>query len=330
MAFNFKQGTYTGNGSTTQAVTGVGFTPKVVIIFAAGESGSGDHPNSFFKTTDMPSGTTTIAQNIGNNGRQSGDINSIDADGFTVAGGSKNDNTVVYGYVAFGGSEVATGTYTGNATDNRAFTGLGFSPGMVWIGIGNHYAMYKTSAMSGEVTQRGLGNIADTATNDIQSLDADGFTIGSSVFVNNSGDTAYWWAIKNDTSFFKAGSYTGNGSDARAITGVGFAPQLVFVKNVGGVQGGAKTTSLAGDATYCMLSGAPATNRIESLDADGFTIGTDSVVNTNTTGYYYFAVKSGASVSAIKTSNGNTIATVKTYDAVANASVKTWNTVPNV
>ena len=34
---------------------------------------------------------------------------------------------------AFPGTRVATGTYTGNATDNRSITGVGFSPNVVIV-----------------------------------------------------------------------------------------------------------------------------------------------------------------------------------------------------
>jgi len=104
-----KTGTYTGDGSTSHAITGVGFTPKLVMIW--------EHKTSAAYTTS----TTRIAGMYGDlsfrhffedegtdnpHGLSSNKIISLDADGFTVDdGGADNDpntNNTVYDYIAFG------------------------------------------------------------------------------------------------------------------------------------------------------------------------------------------------------------------------------------
>ncbi len=89
---------------------------------------------------------------------------------------------------------------------------------------------------------------------------------------------------------YVCGRYTGNGGASKSITGVGFSPSCVLVKGA--------TTQTAWFATSTMTAGyaklttgtaAPATGYINSLDADGFTVG--SSANSNTSGVvYYFVV----------------------------------------
>ena len=74
-----------------------------------------------------------------------------------------------------------------------------------------------------------------------------------------------------------SGSYTGTGVDNRAITGVGFQPDVVIVKsddNSGVAE--IRTSTMAGDNTKPMTGNTALTaNLIQSLTSDGFTLGTD-------------------------------------------------------
>jgi hypothetical protein len=81
-------GTYTGDGATGpgQAITGLGFQPKMVRVY---ESVSGDNNAVFVIETsdtiilDDPAGQGIV---ISNGKTQAGSITSLDADGFTVDG----------------------------------------------------------------------------------------------------------------------------------------------------------------------------------------------------------------------------------------------------
>ncbi len=96
----FAYGNYTGNGSATRAITGLGFQPTVLIVSPRigvnlfikdandGANTSFTHSGQWY-TTDM--------------------IISLDADGFTVGDGTGfgdgnrlNINSTVYRYIAFG------------------------------------------------------------------------------------------------------------------------------------------------------------------------------------------------------------------------------------
>ena len=284
MALSVKAGTYTGNGSDPQTISGVGFQPKVVIVFAT--SGGADQQAACFKTTDMATGASGLTSNMGENGQQTlGLIDSFNSDGFTVRE-RKNTNAVVYQYLALGGTDCVTGTYTGNATDNRSISGIGFRPKWLVIQGGTNHSHHKSTATGNATDSAQLLTAVADGSNTIQALEADGFQVGSAAAANQDAVVFYYFAIQeaNVTS----GTYTGNATDDRSITGVGFDPVAVIVKQTSSQQGRGYSGN-TGDSSNFMRSAAPAANGIQSLIADGFTIGTDATVNANTATYFWVA-----------------------------------------
>lgn len=77
---------------------------------------------------------------------------------------------------------MAMGTYTGNGVNNRSITGLGFSPDWVLIyipdGSESHRPVFKGRNFSGTRSRNFVDS--DLHTDQILSLDADGFTLGGS------------------------------------------------------------------------------------------------------------------------------------------------------
>lgn len=90
------------------------------------------------------------------------------------------------------------------------------------------------------------------------------------------------------------GTYAGDGSDGRQIAGLGFPPDVVFLKAEDDHKGLVRTSTMSGDATKVLIStGSLEPNRIESLDADGFTVGSDDEVNKSGITYHWVAMKAG-------------------------------------
>ncbi len=93
-----KTGTYTGDGSISQAITGVGFRPKSVEISCGAAAAITDGVSR----TDAYANSVTYARGVATGGT----INSLDADGFTVDDGGgdlfPNKNAMVYFYKALG------------------------------------------------------------------------------------------------------------------------------------------------------------------------------------------------------------------------------------
>jgi hypothetical protein len=96
-----KTGTYVGDGNASQSITGVGFQPKVLIVFS---QAPGSTPDGFL-TTDQDAGWTRLFRASATNYNQTV-ITSLDPDGFTVdltiTPESPNESGVTYTYIALG------------------------------------------------------------------------------------------------------------------------------------------------------------------------------------------------------------------------------------
>lgn len=99
----FATGTYTGDGAATQAVVGVGFQPRVVILYA--RVTGVDTPGI---KTDQDGALSYVLDTSVGWRWQTDNIVSLDADGFTVGDGTPlalnmcNVLARVYTYVCFG------------------------------------------------------------------------------------------------------------------------------------------------------------------------------------------------------------------------------------
>lgn len=101
-------GSYTGDGTTSQGITGVGFEPKYVRIWP--RKTSAELGGDIYETTDtiVDDNASGIAWRIAVSAIESktNAILSLDADGFTVSdqgtNSIPNENAVVYNYMAIG------------------------------------------------------------------------------------------------------------------------------------------------------------------------------------------------------------------------------------
>jgi len=108
--------------------------------------------------------------------------------------------------------------------------------------------------------------------------------------------------INKGSNYFNTVLWTGNGIDNTSITGVGFQPDFVWVKERNGTEYHNLVDVVRGSdkLLFSNVTNAEVTdaNRIESFDSDGFTIGTDSAVNTSSDTYASWNWKAnGAGVS---------------------------------
>lgn len=88
------------------------------------------------------------------------------------------------------------------------------------------------------------------------------------------------------------GSYVGNGSESRSITGFGARPDVVIIKGETKQAGVMRTSTMIGDNAKSLDREEPVRNNlIRSFDADGITVGDDHRVNKNGVSYFYVAFK---------------------------------------
>jgi hypothetical protein len=181
--------------------------------------------------------------------------------------------------------QMSTGSYTGNAVDGRAIT-TGFKPDLVMVKANTaQVGVLRTSTMNGDVSKPMSGATA-LAADRVQSLTATGFTLGRNAQVNSNGPIYQWVAMKSGCGL-KVGSYTGNGGASRAVSGVGFQPEVAFVTSAGANQAMERFAGMT--RSFAFSTGTGATNAITALDSDGFTVGNAGETNTNGTTYHYAA-----------------------------------------
>ncbi|QQS20402.1 hypothetical protein IPL85_03125 [Candidatus Saccharibacteria bacterium] len=290
----FCMGTYTGNGAASRAIT-TGFQPDMVTVKRSTNVGA------HFRTAAMAANrteffTTTAADTAGNY------IASFAATSFTV-GATDNVNGGVYNFFAFrgGAGSFAQGTYSGNATDNQDITGVGFQPDLVVVkNSTSATANNRRSIMSGDKhfgdLSSYLSDVVVDGVNMVQAMQSDGFQVGAGVNVNQTGTTMYWFAFGGapspagtGTFSMAQGSYTGNGA-ARSISAIGFAPDLVIVKDNAANFAVFRIKQMAGDTTaYFASATADFAGGITSLGSDDFSLGTSTVTNTNGNTYHWQA-----------------------------------------
>ena len=138
-------------------------------------------------------------------------------------------------------------------------------------------------------------------------IDTTDTTEGNLRYVNTGDTLAYrsasaWLELvtTSTTGQFVTGSYAGDGAGTKAVTGVGFEPEIVLIlPGANSFDTSIKTSDMA--TTYAKVFSAGsvyADDAIRSLDADGFTVGdgtggvtgTGDNMNDGSTTYFYICI----------------------------------------
>ena len=129
--------------------------------------------------------------------------------------------------------------------------------------------------------------------------------------------------INKHTDYFNTKLYTGNGS-TNAITGVGFQPDWVWIKNRSTTNSHVWTDAVRGASSTIYSNSADAQDssatNIGSFDSDGFTLGSNGGTNGNGNDIVSWNWKAGGSGSA--NSNGTLASTVSVNTAAGFSIVK--------
>ena len=306
---------YTGNNTSTNAITGVGFQPDWTWIKVRNTGDSHRIYDAVRGSTKHISSNATVAEN---NLYQ---LTSFDSDGFTIGSNdlsvNGNYNYTSWNWKANGAgsantdgsisSTVSANTtagfsivkWTGSGADGTIGHGLGVAPKMVivkslanttnWMvyhaSLGNAKEIYLngTSASAASTAWN-----STTPTSSVISLDG-----GSGNGVNASGDyVAYCFAEKK--GFSKFGSYKSNNSTDGVFIYTGFKPAFVLCKvtdtttNDWTLLDSARDTyNVAGKRLYPNLSGTESEVARADFLSNGFKLrGTGSDMN-GPAGYGY-------------------------------------------
>ena len=99
------------------------------------------------------------------------------------------------------------------------------------------------------------------------------------------------------TDFFNTLLWTGDGNNGRSITGVGFQPDMVWVKEKEGTNNHMLSDSVRGANNKVnpntSAANDTATNSLQAFGADGFTAGTNTEINANGNTYVAWNWRAG-------------------------------------
>lgn len=183
--------------------------------------------------------------------------------------------------------------YVGNGT-SQAITGVGFQPDFVMIKSAGGNAYFKTSTMVGTLSKVVAATQPADNTN-ILSLDADGFTVGTGSNVNNLNIDYFYEAFKATPGVLEVGTYTGDGNDDRQIN-VAFQPDYVIIIPENAQDIVQRFGPQTDEKSYSFGTSVYTGNRIQSMNASGFEIGTAWEVNRSGRNYHFVAFKESAMV----------------------------------
>ena len=215
--------------------------------------------------------------------------------------------------------------WTGNVTADRAITfddtDTDMQPDFIWIKnretAKNHIVVDSVRGVTKYLYANGT-EVEGTDATRVTSVQSDGFTIGESTQTNANGEGNVAWCWKESaTSGFDIVTYTGNGTDDTDIShNLSAVPHLIIVKNLGANEDW--------NVYHHKNTSAPETDFLELNDTDAtadaadrwsdevptssvFTIGDNSDVNQDATGFvaYLFSEKQGYSKFGTYTGNGN-------------------------
>ena len=156
-------------------------------------------------------------------------------------------------YISFQPSDYFnTKLYTGNATDDTAITGVGFTPSFLWgknrTDSTNHYLIDAVRGITKNIkSQSSAGEATDTAV--LKSFDSDGFTLGDGSLNQSAKNFVTWnwkangqgssntdgsinttYTSANTTSGFSIVTYTSGGGSGTVGHGLGSVPKVMFYK----------------------------------------------------------------------------------------------------
>ena len=209
--------------------------------------------------------------------------------------------------------------WTGNSTTDRAMTGIGFKPDLLWIkgrNEGTDHELNDAVRGSTKYLNSNDTGVEATEAESVKSFDADGYTLGNANYWNWTAKTFVGWSWKagtttglsggtitptaysiNTTAGFGIYQYDGNSTSGATIAhGLGVAPQMVIVKCLDAAENWTVGHTGFGFTKWMPLdtSGTPTATSViwndTAPDATNITLGNNSLVNTHTTrGYVMYA-----------------------------------------
>ena len=188
--------------------------------------------------------------------------------------------------------------YTGNDTDNRTVSGVGFQPNFLWIKARNnadqHYLQDSVRG-STKVLHSDSDEAEVTRVSAVKSFASDGFVLGQEAQVNRNSGTFASWSWKEEATLFDIVSYTGNGNARTISHNLGSVPKFMICKDRDNTKNWGtyhQAIGPASDAGYLNNAVVPESNNNfwnnTNPTASVFSVGTDNTYNGNGNDYIVY------------------------------------------
>ena len=261
-SLHFNTKLYTGNGTTDNPQTGVGFKPDW--LWLKRRDGSANHFAADVVRGTYADGYKLLVPNDTDAQADYTYVKSLDSDGFTLGSTNANVNGNSNTYVGWswlaGGSQgssntdgstntlytsvnttagLSISTYTGTGSAATIGHGLGAAPEVVIIKCttaSENWVMYNKNLGAGKYifpnTTAVVGPSSGTNTSYFNNTapTSSVFSVGNDGGTNNSGGGYVAYCFKEKKGYSKFGTYTGNGASDGAFVYTGFKPGLIIVK----------------------------------------------------------------------------------------------------
>ena len=291
--------TWAGTGGVNTVGHGLNSAPELILI--KGLSSAGD-----WQVYSSPTGNgnklvinSFAAQSSTTRWNSTSPTSSV----FTLNDSGLGTNLVAYAFQSVA-QYSSIGTYTGNSSDNGPIVETGFEPAFLIIkntsDVGSWFMYDNKRNTSNPRINYLLANASNVEASDMGGVDflSNGFQIKDDhPDVNDTGDTYLYIAFASDPSTapvladsFTNKLYTGTGVNGLAVTGLGFKPSMVWIKNRGLVRDHNLADIIQGVSREITpnTSEAQENRSVTSFDSDGFTLDNASG-NYNANGNNYVA-----------------------------------------
>ena len=263
--------TYTGDGQSSKAITGVGFQPNFSVIKNRSNSNPHIWQDSVRGVTASNGNQLVSSNTFVENDNGNGHVGSYDSDGFTVEDGTSTNyprqstNYNNHNYVAWlwkagtaSGSSNTDGSITSTVsanptagfsivtfsasldgtTSNSATIGhgLGVAPAMIILKVRDYthnWQIYHQSMGTGNAMQFDTA-AKDSASGYFPSVTATTFIMGDQVYTGGGTRNYVAYCFAEVEGYSKIGVYSSNNNSDGPFVHTGFTPALVVIKSLDG------------------------------------------------------------------------------------------------
>ncbi len=285
-------GKYTGDGTSTQSISGIGFQPDVLLVIPSTGGTSGGEIQTWLHSSTMNTNEVkfTNGADVVANEFKTDYLSSIDSDGFTVDSKSNVLGTDYY-YVAFSDNDgsITTGTFTGATSTQNIATG--YEPAMVWVWGDNvnspDYVKWTTSSSS-TLTNRFSHGCLWWGEDIFNGFSPVGFTVHSSTSSGSgviSGGTYHYVSFQGTLATATPG--WGSGPD-KITTSVEPGFLMTRHNSTRGNSTFIRTHEMPSGESYIPDHRAAQTNGILDFYADGYDVGNTGQLRNQ---HFYFVTE---------------------------------------